>query len=63
MIPVQKDEFTINIGENEEFVQINLRGMQVGILSLPTDNQEINEEFCEKIIEAYMDAVEQITEW
>ena len=63
MIPIQKCEFTINMEEGQGFAEIKLRQIPVSLISVPTDNQVINEEFCMQVIECYMKAVEKITEW
>lgn len=64
MIPIKREDFESIIDEKEGFAVINMRGIQIGILSLPvTGSEDTNRKFIEGVIENYLEAVEQITEW
>lgn len=66
MIPIQRHEFEFIIANG--IGEVSLRGLPMSILSLPIEitneeTREINEKFCEQVIDAYMEAASQITDW
>lgn len=66
MIPIQRHEFEFIIADG--VAELKLRSLPMSILSLPIaitseETREINERFCEQVIDAYMEAVSQITDW
>ena len=66
MIPIKRHEFEFIIADG--IAEVTLRGLPMSILSLPIAmeseaSREINERFCEQVIDAYMEAVSQITDW
>ena len=66
MIPIKRHEFEAIIIDG--VAEVTLRSLPVCILSLPIaitseETREINEKFCEQVINLYMEAVNQITDW